>query len=45
MDPVEDIYLGDVVVGCPGDGTPAVIQYDYGRWKSDGVFEQRGALE
>ena len=44
QDPLEDVYLGDVVIGWPGDGTPAVIQYDLGRWKSDG-FEQRGSVE
>lgn len=40
----EDIYLGDVVIGWPGDGTPAVIQHDFGRWRVDG-FEQRGLVE
>jgi hypothetical protein len=40
----EDIYLGDVVVGWPADGSPAVIQYDLGRWKVD-EFEQRGYVE
>ncbi|KAL8850125.1 MAG: hypothetical protein Q9221_004942 [Calogaya cf. arnoldii] len=44
QDPLEDIYLGDVVIGWPGDGTPTVIQYDSGRWKVDG-FEQRGSVE
>ncbi|KAL8643086.1 MAG: hypothetical protein Q9226_008433 [Calogaya cf. arnoldii] len=44
QDPLEDIYLGDVVIGWPGDGTPAVIQYDSGRWKVDG-FEQRGSVD
>ena len=43
-DPSEDIYLGDVVIGWPGNGTPAVVQYDFGRWKVDG-FDQRGSLE
>jgi hypothetical protein len=41
----EDIYLGDVVVGWPADGTPAVIQYDSGRWKIDNEFQQRGFVE
>ncbi|KAL8983784.1 MAG: hypothetical protein Q9205_002071 [Flavoplaca limonia] len=44
QDPLEDIYLGDVVIGWPGDGTPAVVQYDLGRWKVDG-FEQRGSVD
>ncbi len=44
QDPSEDMYLGDVVIGWPGDGTPAVVQYDSGRWKVDG-FEQRGSVE
>ena len=43
-DPSEDIYLGDVVIGWPGDGTPAVVQHDSGRLKVDG-FEQRGSVE
>ncbi|KAL8651856.1 MAG: hypothetical protein Q9210_003030 [Variospora velana] len=44
QDLLEDIYLGDVVIGWPGDGTPAVVQYDSGRWKVDG-FEQRGSVD
>ena len=44
QDPLEDTYLGDVVVGWPGDGMPAVVQYDSGRWKVDG-FEHRGSVE
>ncbi|KAL9015118.1 MAG: hypothetical protein Q9173_000258 [Seirophora scorigena] len=44
QDPLEDIYLGDVVIGWPGDGTPSVVQYDSGRWKVDG-FEQRGSVD
>ena len=44
QDPLDDIYLGDVIIGWPGDGMPAVVQYDYGRWKVDG-FEQRGSVE
>lgn len=44
QDSSEDIYLGDVVIGWPGDGTPAVVQYDLGRWKVDG-FEHRGSVE
>jgi hypothetical protein len=43
--PREDIYLGDVVVGWPVDGTPGVIQYDSGRWKVSSEFEQRGFVE
>lgn len=43
-DPSEDIYLGDVVIGWPGDGGPAVIQYDLGRLKMD-EFELRGSVE
>ncbi|KAI9714139.1 MAG: hypothetical protein M1812_006467 [Candelaria pacifica] len=41
---LEDIYLADVVLGWPGDGKSAVVQYDPGRWKVDG-FEQRGLVD
>ena len=40
----EAMYLGDVVIGSPRDGTSAVIQFDYGRSKVDG-FEQLGSVE
>ncbi|KAL8748287.1 MAG: hypothetical protein Q9184_007427 [Pyrenodesmia sp. 2 TL-2023] len=44
QDPLEDIYLGHVVIGWPVDGTAAVIQYDFGRLGVDG-FEQRGSVD
>ncbi|KAL5869725.1 hypothetical protein ACKVWH_010505 [Pyricularia oryzae] len=31
-----NIFLGDVVVGAPGDGGPSVIHYDHGRTKKEG---------
>ncbi|KAI9700484.1 MAG: hypothetical protein M1820_006783 [Bogoriella megaspora] len=33
---LEDVHLGDVVVGWSGDGQPAVVEYDQGRAKVDG---------
>lgn len=27
-DPTKDVYLGDVVVGWPGDGDPAYVCYE-----------------
>ncbi|KAL5867624.1 hypothetical protein ACKVWM_011595 [Pyricularia oryzae] len=43
-DPTEDVHLGDVVVGWPGDGGPACIYYDSGRWHMDGKFEVLGTI-
>ncbi|KAF1981079.1 kinesin light chain, partial [Aulographum hederae CBS 113979] len=44
-DPLQDIHLGDVVVGWPGDGKPAVVYYDSGRWKGDGQYEMLGTVD
>ncbi|KAI0382512.1 kinesin light chain [Hypomontagnella monticulosa] len=44
-DPAEDIHLGDVVVGWPGDGGPACVYYDFGRYHTDGEFETRGIID
>lgn len=41
---LDDVYLGDVVIGWSEDGSQAVVQYDAGRWKVDG-FEQRGSVD
>ncbi|TLS20772.1 uncharacterized protein PpBr36_11045 [Pyricularia pennisetigena] len=38
-DPTEDGHLGDVTVGWPGDGGPACVYYDSGKWHTDGKFE------
>jgi nucleoside phosphorylase len=43
--PLEDVHLGDVVVGWPGDGGPAVVYWDMGRSKVDGVFEMLGTMD
>jgi nucleoside phosphorylase len=43
-DPVENVHLGDVVVGWPGDGKPACVYYDRGRSKGDGHFELVGTV-
>ncbi|KAL5866298.1 hypothetical protein ACKVWL_011554 [Pyricularia oryzae] len=43
-DPTENVHLGDVVVGWPGDGGPACIYYDSGRWHTDGKFEVLGTI-
>jgi nucleoside phosphorylase len=45
QDPLEDIHLGDVVIGWPGDGEPAVICWDSGRSKAHGVFERLGTID
>lgn len=44
-DPTEDVHLGDVVVGWPGDGGPACVYYDLGRWRVDGQFETLGTID
>lgn len=38
-----DIRLGDVVVGAPEEG-PAVVQYDLGRFNTEGIIEVKGRL-
>ncbi|KAI6447382.1 hypothetical protein MCOR17_010551 [Pyricularia oryzae] len=43
-DPTEDVHLGDVVVGWPGDGGPACIYYNSGSWHTDGEFEVLGTI-
>ncbi|KAI6421839.1 hypothetical protein MCOR24_004162 [Pyricularia oryzae] len=43
-DPTEDVHFGNVVVGWPGDGGPACIYYDSGRWHTDGEFEVFGTI-
>lgn len=44
-DPTENVHVGDVVVGWPGDGGPACIYYDSGRWHTDGQFETLGTID
>jgi nucleoside phosphorylase len=44
-EPLQNIHLGDVVVGWPGDGKPAVVNWDRGRMKTDGVFEMVGTMD
>ncbi|ETS75190.1 hypothetical protein PFICI_13674 [Pestalotiopsis fici W106-1] len=43
-DALKDIHLGDVIVGWPGDGKPAVVYYESGRSLVDG-FEQLGQVD
>jgi nucleoside phosphorylase len=42
---LEDIHLGDVVVGDPGDGKPACVYHDRGKAKVGGVFEMVGTMQ
>ncbi|KAH7304549.1 hypothetical protein B0I35DRAFT_149874 [Stachybotrys elegans] len=44
-DPTENVHLGDVVVGWPGDGGPACIYYDFGRWRPGGQLEALGTID
>ncbi|KAL1607816.1 hypothetical protein SLS60_002754 [Paraconiothyrium brasiliense] len=44
-DPLEDIHLGDVVVGWPGDGKPACVYHERGRDKVNNDFEILGAMQ
>ncbi|KAI0154259.1 nucleoside phosphorylase domain-containing protein [Xylariaceae sp. FL1272] len=41
----DDVHVGDVVVGAPGDGKPACIYYESGRAHSDGRFELLGTID
>lgn len=43
--PLEDLRLGDVVVGWPGDGKPACFYYDRRRSKAGGNFQVIGTLQ
>jgi len=44
-DPLNDIHLGDVVVGWPGDGKPACVYHERGRSRPDGEFEIVGTMQ
>jgi nucleoside phosphorylase len=44
-DPLDDVHLGDVVVGWPGDGRPACVYHERGRSKVDGQFEMVGTMQ
>jgi nucleoside phosphorylase len=44
-DPLDDIHLGDVVIGWPGDGKPACVYHDRGKSKADGQFEIVGTMQ
>jgi nucleoside phosphorylase len=43
-DTLENVHLGDVVVGWPGDGKPACVHHDRGRSKIGG-FEVVGTVQ
>ncbi|RKK70848.1 hypothetical protein BFJ69_g11450 [Fusarium oxysporum] len=40
----QDIRLGDIVVSQPDGMTGGVVQYDFGKAKADGCWEQKGSL-
>lgn len=42
---LNDIHLGDVVVGWPGDGKPACVYHDRGTSKVGGEFEMVGTMQ
>ncbi|CAI6333723.1 unnamed protein product [Periconia digitata] len=44
-DSLNNIHLGDVVVGWPGDGKPACVYHDRGRSKPNGEFEMVGTMQ
>ncbi|KAF9766270.1 hypothetical protein IL306_001345 [Fusarium sp. DS 682] len=44
LDKSQDIRLGDVVVSQPDGTTGGVVQYDLGKAKVEGVWEQKGSL-
>jgi hypothetical protein len=44
-DLTENVHLADVVVGWPGDGWPACVCYDAGRWHTDGRFEKLSTID
>lgn len=44
-DPTQDVHVGDVVVGWPGDGGPACLYYEAGRFHTDGRFEMMNSID
>ena len=44
-DSLENIHLGDVVVGWPGDRKPACIYHDSGRSMGEGQLELMGTMQ
>ncbi|KAF2494969.1 hypothetical protein BU16DRAFT_590237 [Lophium mytilinum] len=44
-DSLENIHLGDVVVGWPDDGKPACVYHDRRRLKVNGDFEIMGTMQ
>ncbi|KAK8013076.1 hypothetical protein PG991_010451 [Apiospora marii] len=40
-----DIRLGDVAISVPRDDHPGVIQYDFGKYESDGRFVRKGTMD
>ena len=44
-DPLENLHLGDVVVGWPGDGKPACVYHDRGRFNAGSHFEMVGTMQ
>ncbi|THW47260.1 hypothetical protein D6D21_03486 [Aureobasidium pullulans] len=40
----DDIRLGDIVVSHPNNQHGGVVQYDFGKTRSDGIFERTGSL-
>ncbi|KAI1743030.1 hypothetical protein F4680DRAFT_390741 [Xylaria scruposa] len=40
----DDVHVGDVVVGAPGDGKPACFYYQSGRSHPNGRFEMQGTI-
>jgi nucleoside phosphorylase len=44
-DSLENVHLGDVVVGWPGDGKPACVYHDRGKVKAGEPFEMVGTMQ
>ncbi|KAJ6268173.1 hypothetical protein PSV08DRAFT_411191 [Bipolaris maydis] len=44
-EPLDDIHLGDVVVGWPGDDGPACVYHERGKAKVDGEFHMVGTIQ
>jgi hypothetical protein len=44
-DRLDDIHLGDVVLGWPGDGKLACVYHKRGRARADGEFEMVGTMQ
>lgn len=42
--PQKNVRLGDVVISCPKGKSPGVVQWDFGKAETGGMFQRTGSL-